>query len=159
MTGSDTRALRKPHRGKAWTDAERADAVERVCARIEGGSDIVSACGHEEVPRATLYEWLAGFEEHALRFDRARAVAADIERDRLDRLIDTDARTANVQLHKMGVLFPDRFAPPTKRIEQVGAAAPVVIDVTKINRDEMREQARALKARNDAEETEGCRDE
>jgi hypothetical protein len=119
-------------RGEEWRTARTKDViVDAVVERLRAGQSIARACAEEGVTRSVWYAWLEKDRAMAERVELARGVGMGVHEDLLDDLIRSGSKGANVQLHRMGTVYPDNYAPPPKRVEQTGKdGGPVKTEVT-----------------------------
>ena len=97
--------------------------LEAICARIEGGTHQNHACALEGVPRQTYYDLLGRDPEAAAMVAKARAVAAEALRARVQLVAEgcgEERANANVLLHLLERAHPEEYGPPKQRLEQSG---------------------------------------
>lgn len=112
--------MTKPRSTRPADTRARAARVAAVAKRIEKGTPVNHACALESVSRAAFYEWIAEDAELATVIAKAKAVAGEREREKLEHLITKDKRAANVQLHYLQTRFPDEYPIAKQRVEATG---------------------------------------
>ena len=132
-----------PRIRRRLTKVERAEVVEKVCARIASGQRLHAACTAEGIAWGTLWDWKQNDAEIAARYAHAREASGESHEDDASR-IASEATPDTVHVARLQVetakwraatANPKKFGPKLDVTTEVTHNLGVVFLPAKVHRE------------------------